>query len=100
MSLLLIIVMGLAAGLVARMLVPGANAMGLVATIVLGVVGSFVGGFVGSLASGVRFNPSMPFAEFHLSGLLFSSIGAILTLVIVQALFGARIAANNARERS
>ena len=41
-------VFGLIAGAVARLLVPGSGAGGLVVTIMLGVVGAVVGGFLGT----------------------------------------------------
>lgn len=48
-SLLLV---GLIAGFVARVLVPGRDAMGVAATMFLGIVGSFFGGFLGDVVSG------------------------------------------------
>jgi len=44
-----IIVIGLIAGALARLVVPGKQDLSIVATIVLGIVGSFVGGFLGYL---------------------------------------------------
>ena len=41
-----LIILGLVAGAIARLLVPGRDAMSIPATIVLGIVGSFVGGFL------------------------------------------------------
>jgi uncharacterized membrane protein YeaQ/YmgE (transglycosylase-associated protein family) len=88
MGLLAMIITGLIAGLLARALVSGGNGMGIVGTILLGIVGSFVGGFVGSfISSGARF------AEFHPTGLVFSTLGAILTLVVVHAVGGRRASA-------
>ena len=43
------VVVGLFAGALARLLVPGRDPMGCLGTIVLGVVGSFVGGLLGSV---------------------------------------------------
>ncbi|OOR88173.1 hypothetical protein B0181_08790 [Moraxella caviae] len=40
------IVIGLLVGLVARAIKPGADSMGWIMTIILGIVGSFVGGFL------------------------------------------------------
>ena len=47
-----ILVIGLLAGALARLLVPGKQNISVVMTIVLGVVGSFVGGFLGYLLFG------------------------------------------------
>jgi uncharacterized membrane protein YeaQ/YmgE (transglycosylase-associated protein family) len=46
------IVVGIIAGYLARLLVPGRDAMGFVQTVVLGIVGSFVGGFLGYVLFG------------------------------------------------
>lgn len=46
------IVFGIIAGAIARLLVPGRQPMGLLATMALGIVGSFVGGFIASLFTG------------------------------------------------
>lgn len=45
--ILLLIVTGLILGALARLLVPGRDAMSLGATILLGIVGSIVGGILG-----------------------------------------------------
>lgn len=72
------IVLGLIAGAIARLLVPGRQAMGLLATMALGIVGSFVGGFLASLIFGDRdlWSPS---------GWIGSIIGAIIVLLIWMA---------------
>ena len=44
-----LIAVGLIAGAIARLLVPGRDPMGILATIALGVVGSFIGGFLENL---------------------------------------------------
>ena len=48
MGILAWAVFGLIAGAIARILVPGSGAGGIVVTIMLGVVGSVVGGFLGT----------------------------------------------------
>ena len=47
--ILSIIIIGLIAGALARLLVPGRQHMSIPMTVLLGVVGSFVGGFLGYL---------------------------------------------------
>jgi len=44
-----IVIVGLVAGALARLLVPGKQHLSIAMTIVLGVIGSFVGGFLGYL---------------------------------------------------
>lgn len=54
-SLVWFLIVGLLAGLLARALVPGEDAMGLLATLVLGLAGSLVGGLpLGVLTVGLR----------------------------------------------
>ena len=47
--IIVLLIVGLIAGAVARLLVPGKDSMGLAGTIGVGVVGSFVGGFLQNL---------------------------------------------------
>ena len=71
------IIVGLIAGALARLIMPGRDPMGIFATIVLGIIGSLVGGFV-SMALW-RNNDS---SAFQGSGLLLSILGAIVVLWI------------------
>ncbi|MBL8953182.1 MAG: GlsB/YeaQ/YmgE family stress response membrane protein [Myxococcaceae bacterium] len=77
MSLIAFLVVGLIAGLIARAIYPGTQAMGLLATMLLGIVGSFVGGLVSSLIYS-RGN----FLSLHPTGILFSVIGSIVVLFL------------------
>ncbi len=79
MGLLGFLIVGLIAGFIARLLVPGRDPMGFVATLVLGVVGSFVGGMIFSLFSADR-----DFLDFTTTGLIGSIIGAIVALLIYR----------------
>lgn len=72
------LLIGLVAGYVARLLVPGRDAMGCVGTMVLGIIGSLVGGFLGY----VIFNKDVSKGAFQTSGLLGSIIGAVIVLLI------------------
>ncbi|HVF73991.1 MAG TPA: GlsB/YeaQ/YmgE family stress response membrane protein [Acidimicrobiales bacterium] len=78
MSLIAMLIIGLFAGLLARLLVPGRDPMGLIATIVLGVVGSFVGGFLARAlfddTNGVR--------------LFGATVGAVIVLLVWNAFVG------------
>lgn len=49
MGILMWILVGLVAGALAKLIMPGPDNGGWILTIVLGVVGAFVGGFVGDL---------------------------------------------------
>ena len=70
------ILIGLVAGLLARAIKPGNDAMGWIMTIVLGLAGAFVGGFIAS-AIGVN-------SDGGFIGLAFSVIGAIILLFIYE----------------
>ena len=78
MSFIWWIVIGLIAGALARLIMPGRDPMGIIATILLGIVGSILGGLVswaiwGADEAGRGFGPA---------GLLLSIIGAIIVLWI------------------
>lgn len=77
MSILLFIVFGIVAGLLARAIMPGKQGMGIVMTGLLGIAGSFVGGFVASMISGHSI------LEFNTVGLVGSVLGALAVLAIM-----------------
>ena len=77
MSLLVFLVVGLLAGLLARALFPGNQPMGLVSTLLLGIVGSFVGGALGSML-----HSDGNWLAFSPSGLIWSTIGSLVVLAI------------------
>ena len=63
-----LIVIGLIAGALARLIVPGRQAMSIPMTILLGIIGSFVGGFIGYLI-------------FHKGGGFFQPAGIIGSII-------------------
>ena len=73
-----ILVIGLLAGALARLLVPGKQNLSVAMTVVLGVVGSFVGGFLGYLL----FHKDTAQGFLQPSGIIGSVIGAVVVLVI------------------
>jgi uncharacterized membrane protein YeaQ/YmgE (transglycosylase-associated protein family) len=81
-----LIVVGLIAGALARLIVPGRQDMSIAMTIVLGVVGSFVGGFLGY----VLFHKDGQDGFFQASGLVGSVIGAVIVLLIAGGVGGRR----------
>ena len=68
-----IIIIGLIAGALARLVVPGRQDMSILATIVLGVIGSFVGGFLGYLL----FHKDGQDGFLQPAGIIGSFIGAV-----------------------
>ena len=70
------LMIGLVAGGLARLLMPGQQSMGLFLMMILGLVGSVVGGLISSVIYG--YSPMDP--GFHTIGLVMSTIGALITL--------------------
>ena len=80
-GIVLALVIGLVAGLIARAVVPGRQDLGIVATIVLGLIGSVVG----NLLAGLLLRGEL---EFDLGGWWASILGAILVLAVYVAVAG------------
>jgi uncharacterized membrane protein YeaQ/YmgE (transglycosylase-associated protein family) len=78
MGFISMIVVGIIAGVIARALMPGRDAMGWITTILLGIVGSFVGGFVINL---VVHNEGAA-SDFQPTGIVGSIFGALIVLAI------------------
>lgn len=74
------LVIGLIAGALARLIMPGRDAMGLLATMLLGIAGSILGGLVSWALWGAEDRGFRP------AGLLLSLVGAILVLWIWRAM--------------
>jgi uncharacterized membrane protein YeaQ/YmgE (transglycosylase-associated protein family) len=73
-----LVIIGLVAGALARLAVPGKQDLTIRGTIVLGVVGSFVGGFLGYLL----FHHNANHGFIQPSGIVGSVIGSILVLLL------------------
>jgi uncharacterized membrane protein YeaQ/YmgE (transglycosylase-associated protein family) len=84
--IIVLFIVGLIAGALARLLVPGKDPMGILATAILGIVGSFVGGFLGY----VIFHKDASQGALQPSGIIGSVIGAIIVLLIYRAVSGRR----------
>ena len=78
--IIVLVVVGLIAGAVARFLVPGRDPIGCLGTILLGIAGSFVGGFIWNLVEYHRFAPH----KFHTAGIIGSILGAIVVLILMR----------------
>jgi uncharacterized membrane protein YeaQ/YmgE (transglycosylase-associated protein family) len=79
--ILYLLFIGIVAGFLARLLVPGRDPMGIGGTILLGIVGSFIGGFLGYLLFDADFDEG----AFQPSGFIGSVIGAIIALLVYRA---------------
>ncbi|MBG6225130.1 putative membrane protein YeaQ/YmgE (transglycosylase-associated protein family) [Arthrobacter sp. CAN_A2] len=77
------LILGLLAGAIAKLILPGRQSGGWVITLVLGVVGALLGGFIGSAIFGVGID-----SFFDLSTWLLAIGGALIVLVIYGAVTG------------
>ena len=78
MGWLIWIVLGLVAGIIAKMIMPGRDPGGFIVTIVLGIVGALVGGFIST---------KLGFGDvtgFDLPSILIAVLGAMLLLFIYR----------------
>jgi uncharacterized membrane protein YeaQ/YmgE (transglycosylase-associated protein family) len=71
------IIIGILAGYIGRLLMPGKQKMSFVATAVLGMVGSLVGGILGSLI----FEGDL---DLSAAGFLGSIVGVLIVLFIME----------------
>jgi uncharacterized membrane protein YeaQ/YmgE (transglycosylase-associated protein family) len=78
--IIVLLIVGLIVGAIARLLMPGRDSMGILATIALGIVGSFVGGFLQNL---VEYH-SVSVHSFHTVGIIGSIIGAWVLLLLLR----------------
>ncbi|BDZ48044.1 membrane protein [Frondihabitans sucicola] len=82
MGVISFLIFGLVAGIVARLILPGKQPGGWIATLILGVIGAFLGGFIGSLIF------HADFGTWSLANFILSVVGAIIVLVIYGAITG------------
>lgn len=78
--IIMLLIVGLIAGAIARLLMPGRDPMGILGTIALGVGGSFVGGFLQNLFQ----YHTLSVTSFHTVGLIGSIIGAWVLLLVMR----------------
>jgi uncharacterized membrane protein YeaQ/YmgE (transglycosylase-associated protein family) len=84
MSIIAWIVLGAIAGYLAGFLVKGDEGLGVIGHIVLGIVGAIVGGFL----AGALFNVDVINGPFNLSSIVTAVIGAVIVVVVVNAVTG------------
>ncbi|MGV9663800.1 GlsB/YeaQ/YmgE family stress response membrane protein [Nocardia niigatensis] len=81
MGIITMIIIGLIAGAIARLLVPGKEDFGIIWTVVLGIIGGYVGGTLGSMVFAPhKFSVHPPVQHTFLGAI----IGAIVVLVIYK----------------
>lgn len=84
MSFITLLIVGLVAGLLARLIVPGRDPIGVLGTLILGVIGSFIGGFLGY----VLFNHDFGSGAIQASGIVGAVIGSVIALLIYRYFHG------------
>jgi uncharacterized membrane protein YeaQ/YmgE (transglycosylase-associated protein family) len=85
MSIIAWIVVGLIAGAIAKMLMPGDDPGGIILTILLGIAGAIVGGFVA-----VALNISNGVDDFDIGTIVLAILGAMLLLFGYRLVVGQR----------
>jgi uncharacterized membrane protein YeaQ/YmgE (transglycosylase-associated protein family) len=78
------IVVGLIAGFLAKLIMPGRDPGGFLLTIVIGMIGALVGGFVVQLLGGTGLT------GFSIWSILVATIGSIILLAIYRLFAGGR----------
>lgn len=83
MGIIAFLLLGLIAGAIAKLILPGRQGGGWLITLVLGVVGALLGGFIGSAVFGVGIE-----SFFDIGTWLVAIGGALIVLVIYGAVTG------------
>lgn len=78
------LVIGLIAGALAKLIMPGKDPGGIIVTLLLGIVGAMLGGFLGSRIFG------QPLEGFSFVSLILAIVGALIVLGIYRAVVGRR----------
>jgi uncharacterized membrane protein YeaQ/YmgE (transglycosylase-associated protein family) len=82
MGILGMIILGLIAGAIAKLIMPGRDPGGIIVTILLGIAGSVVGGFLWNMLAGNDGD--------NTAGLIGSILGALLLLALYRMVAGRR----------
>ena len=82
MGIIGMIILGLIAGAIAKLIMPGRDPGGIIVTILLGIAGSVVGGFLWNTLTGRGTD--------NTAGLIGSVIGALILLALYRMIAGRR----------
>lgn len=86
MGILAWILLGLIAGALAKLIMPGDDPGGIIVTILIGIVGAIVGGFIWNLLTGGGVS------GLNIGSILIAVLGSIILLAGYRALTGRRSA--------
>lgn len=75
MSVIAWLLLGLVAGAVAKMLMPGKDPGGMVVTILIGIAGAMIGGFLWNVLTGHD-----GYGDFDIGGIIIAIIGSMILL--------------------
>lgn len=81
MDLIWMLIIGLVAGAIAKLIMPGKDPGGCIITMLLGVAGAFVGGYLFRM---------LGFGEEGPAGLIGAVIGALILLAVYRLVIGRR----------
>lgn len=85
MNILTWIILGLIAGALAKLIMPGKDPGGCLVTTGIGILGAMIGGFIGTEVFDFG-----TVTGFNLRSLLIAILGAILLLTVYRLLFGSK----------
>lgn len=83
------IVLGLIAGAIAKLIMPGDDPGGIIVTMLLGIVGAVIGGFIGSRIFGIGLQ-----TFWNLQTWIVAIIGSLILLLIYRLIAGRRAASH------
>jgi uncharacterized membrane protein YeaQ/YmgE (transglycosylase-associated protein family) len=81
------IVLGLIAGAIAKLIMPGDDPGGIIVTMLLGIIGAVIGGFLGSRIFGIGLQ-----TFWNLQTWIVAIIGSLILLIIYRLIAGRRAA--------
>lgn len=79
------IVLGLVAGAIAKLIMPGNDPGGFIVTILLGIIGAIIGGFIGSIIFGQGLG-----SFWNLWTWIVAIVGSLILLAIYRLAIGSR----------
>ncbi|MFF4364507.1 GlsB/YeaQ/YmgE family stress response membrane protein [Streptomyces sp. NPDC001594] len=80
------VVLGLLAGIIAKMLMPGRDPGGFILTILIGIAGALLGGWLGKVIFGVDSVDGF----FQLSTWIAAIVGSLILLIVYRLVVGRR----------
>jgi uncharacterized membrane protein YeaQ/YmgE (transglycosylase-associated protein family) len=86
LGIIAFIILGVLAGAIAKMLLPGDDPGGIIVTMLIGVAGALIGGFL----AGVIFDADPLDEFFDISTWITAIVGSVVLLLIYRAVVGRR----------